>query len=150
MRTALRFAPKTEITGMSSALKACNPPIAKEDMDWRESYEWASIQLPCTPAMHCNAVRHSHISSPTGNHLQARTVAGMINNCGIIHPPNTASEGDLETACNTVYTIFRDRDPTYGPDSEFSKAFREAKSHKTTYPPIRYVYKLCLLPLPLA
>ena len=71
-----------------------------------------------------------------------RSVAGMINNCGILCLPLVAEESKAVTVqrtvmCNSVYSIYRSPDPLYKPGSAFSKSFRSSHSHSTSEPPIR-------------
>ena len=67
-----------------------------------------------------------------------RCVAGMINNCGIIRRDGLTDD-ELCAVCCEVYAIYRNRDRAYNPQSEFSRNFRESKSHPTKAPPIRFM-----------
>ena len=77
-----------------------------------------------------------------------RSVAGMINNCGILdrasfelpakREPHIDAES-LHKACAAVYRIYRSSDPQDHPDSPFCAAFRSKHSHSTPEPPIRFL-----------
>ncbi|KAL7944253.1 hypothetical protein V8C42DRAFT_84898 [Trichoderma barbatum] len=61
-----------------------------------------------------------------------RSVAGMINNCGIVKPVLN-SDGTVDTAatdllCHQVYRIYRSNDPINVPHSPQSKQFRQNAS----------------------
>ena len=79
-----------------------------------------------------------------------RSVAGMINNCGILDrasfelPAKNHSEPHIDAeslhkACAAVYRIYRSSDPQDHPDSPFCAAFRSKHSHSTPEPPIRFL-----------
>jgi len=53
-----------------------------------------------------------------------RSVAGMINNCGIIDKDKFKCPGQLDDIANEVYSIYRSRDPRYHPDTAAMNAFR--------------------------
>ena len=68
-----------------------------------------------------------------------RSVAGMINNLGVLKYDNI-DDAQRSALCNEVYSIYRNRDKAYNPDSPFSERFRTEKSHPRTpdtQPPIR-------------
>jgi uncharacterized protein (DUF2235 family) len=98
---------------------------------------------PQTPPSAVRACRGAHT---------IRSVAGMINNCGILDrsklqalPLNQANGKrepaavTLHKACASVYRIYRSRDPQFKPTSAFCKEFRSARSHSTSEPPIRFL-----------
>ena len=70
-----------------------------------------------------------------------RSVAGMINNLGVLR--DWADENQLLALCEEVYSIYRNRDVAYKPDSDFAQGFREAKSWPRPVhgrPPIRWEF----------
>ncbi|KAL7922810.1 hypothetical protein ACQKWADRAFT_291491 [Trichoderma austrokoningii] len=61
-----------------------------------------------------------------------RSVAGMINNCGIVKPV-LKSDGSVDNAetdvlCRQVYRIYRSKDPMNDPHSDQSEQFRQHAS----------------------
>eukprot|EP00952_Eustigmatos_sp_NYUAD-ZCMA_P009010 37307-Eustigmatos_ZCMA.PRE.1 len=74
-----------------------------------------------------------------------RSVAGMINNFGILCPtpkksgmtPNEVREVEDNDwkRCGEVYTFYRSRDPMYHPKSKFSAKFKEVYSYRCMKPP---------------
>ena len=60
-----------------------------------------------------------------GGHT-VRSVAGMINNWGIIDV-NRAEH--VDSLCDTVYEDYRSRDPEYGPQAGYAARFRERYCH---------------------
>ncbi|KAG0199938.1 hypothetical protein BGX33_011302 [Mortierella sp. NVP41] len=56
-----------------------------------------------------------------------RCVAGMINNCGILTPPNVG-------LCDQVYDNYRSRIPTFHPSHPDMVAFRATYSHNIQTP----------------
>ena len=73
-----------------------------------------------------------------------RSVAGMINNCGILDRTKIEIDGKsdgfvLHRACTQVYRIYRSRDPQDHPDSPDAVKFRGTHSHSTRLPPIRFM-----------
>jgi uncharacterized protein (DUF2235 family) len=67
--------------------------------------------------------------------LQVRSVAGMINNFGILKTERLNGEDDaalkkrIKALCGSVYDMFRNRDPAYSPSGEFAQTFRASYSH---------------------
>lgn len=76
-----------------------------------------------------------------------RCVAGMINNCGIVHPRRTTEE--TEMLCQEVYRIYRSSYPINHPSSPQSKNFRrrnswplvgdEENTESPRRPPVRFM-----------
>jgi hypothetical protein len=62
-----------------------------------------------------------------------RSVAGMINNCGII---KDISNKDL---INQVYDLYRSPYAVHHPSSEEMIQFSKNVSHKTSYPPVKFM-----------
>ncbi|RSL43521.1 hypothetical protein CEP51_016352 [Fusarium floridanum] len=65
--------------------------------------------------------------------FMVRSVAGMINNCGIVKPVissdgTTVSKEDTDLLCHQVYKIYRSDDPINDPHSPQSVRFRQEKS----------------------
>ncbi|RFU76515.1 hypothetical protein TARUN_5719 [Trichoderma arundinaceum] len=61
-----------------------------------------------------------------------RSVAGMINNCGIVKPVRdsngTVNNNATDLLCHKVYRIYRSDDPINDPHSRQSEQFRQIKS----------------------
>ncbi|KAL9488055.1 hypothetical protein ACSS6W_000332 [Trichoderma asperelloides] len=61
-----------------------------------------------------------------------RSVAGMINNCGIVKPilksDGTVDDAETDLLCRQVYRIYRSKDPINRPHSSQSKQFRQHAS----------------------
>jgi uncharacterized protein (DUF2235 family) len=85
-----------------------------------------------------------------------RSVAGMINNLGIIdvdrlHIRQVLGENltheqrqeeifkALTLACESLYDTYRSPDPRYKPGSPFCKDFKASRSHPTDKPPVRFM-----------
>mmetsp|Transcript_15319 Transcript_15319/g.46279 ORF Transcript_15319/g.46279 Transcript_15319/m.46279 type:complete len:475 (-) Transcript_15319:963-2387(-) len=76
-----------------------------------------------------------------------RSVAGMINNWGIIDASKVKEgHGDVVSSkvlghlCDTVYSQYRSRDPAYAPNGTFAKRFIEAYGHDLIgRPPVRFM-----------
>ncbi|XP_024397414.1 uncharacterized protein [Physcomitrium patens] len=77
-----------------------------------------------------------------------RSVAGLINNCGIISrsvlqshlardEPLTNEE--MEDLINRAYDYYRDRTLTYMPDTDYMKEWRKNHSRETERPPIKFM-----------
>ncbi|KAF4460715.1 hypothetical protein FALBO_12493 [Fusarium albosuccineum] len=65
--------------------------------------------------------------------FMVRSVAGMINNCGIVKPiissdGTTVNEEETKLLCHQVYKIYRSDDPISDPHSPQSVRFRQEKS----------------------
>ncbi|RAH50022.1 T6SS phospholipase effector Tle1-like catalytic domain-containing protein [Aspergillus brunneoviolaceus CBS 621.78] len=63
----------------------------------------------------------------------ARAVAGMINNCGIVHPVRIAGTNEIDAPqtrllCETVYNLYRSPYATNAPHAPQSLRFRQTKS----------------------
>lgn len=65
-----------------------------------------------------------------------RSVAGMINNWGIIDVNITEH---VDSLCETVYENYRSRDPEYGPKAGYATRFRERYCHPSTKPSIKFM-----------
>ncbi|KAI8345752.1 hypothetical protein B0O80DRAFT_482016 [Mortierella sp. GBAus27b] len=67
-----------------------------------------------------------------------RCVAGMINKCGIIKSPKTASgrydEMKTDSLCDEIYRTYRNSSPDCRPSSEEMHKFRMAASHHKATP----------------
>lgn len=61
-----------------------------------------------------------------------RSVAGMINNCGVIRPRGNAS--DTASLCEEVYRIYRSHAAADAPQSPEMQAFRENASYRVSTP----------------
>jgi hypothetical protein len=61
-----------------------------------------------------------------------RSVAGMINNCGIVKPvrkwDGTIDDAETDLLCRQVYRIYRSKDPINDPHSSQSEQFRQHAS----------------------
>ncbi|KAM0256229.1 hypothetical protein ACHAQJ_005100 [Trichoderma viride] len=61
-----------------------------------------------------------------------RSVAGMINNCGIVKPvlksDGTVDDAETDLLCHQVYRIYRSNDPINDPHSRQSEQFRQNAS----------------------
>jgi uncharacterized protein (DUF2235 family) len=73
-----------------------------------------------------------------------RSVAAMINNCGILKRAPAANAAEypppiLHKLCAEVYRIYCSADPLYKPTSRFCVEFRATKSHYTATPPVRFM-----------
>ncbi|KAH7176241.1 hypothetical protein EDB81DRAFT_940196 [Dactylonectria macrodidyma] len=82
-----------------------------------------------------------------------RSVAGMINNCGIVKPvmndDGNVNEDQTSLLCQHVYKIYRSDDPIHDPHSAQSRAFRrnaswpligdEALSDPPLIPPVKFI-----------
>lgn len=64
--------------------------------------------------------------------FMVRSVAGMINNCGIVkpvkNPDGTVNEDKTDLLCHQVYRIYRSDDPINDPHSPQSRLFRQEAS----------------------
>ena len=67
-----------------------------------------------------------------------RCVAGMINNFGIVNNEGVTDQ-TLNDLCNTVYLMYRSRDPLYAPKGASALEFRQAYSYGYDYPPIEFM-----------
>ena len=65
-----------------------------------------------------------------------RSVAGMINNWGIIDVDKTEH---VDSLCETVYENYRSRDPEYGPKAGYATRFKERYCHPSTKPSIKFM-----------
>ncbi|KAM6514375.1 hypothetical protein FALCPG4_015524 [Fusarium falciforme] len=83
----------------------------------------------------------------------ARSVAGMINNCGIIkrvmNDDGTVNKSKTDLLCHQVYRIYRSDDPIHKPHSTQSRTFRrkaswpligdEEPSDQPLIPPVKFI-----------
>jgi Uncharacterized alpha/beta hydrolase domain (DUF2235) len=68
-----------------------------------------------------------------------RSVAGMINNFGILDNDKMAGR-DIGHICNTIYNEYRNRDQKYAPRSNYAESFRRDCCHSDGLnPPIRFM-----------
>ena len=69
-----------------------------------------------------------------------RSVAGMINNFGILDKDKPALEGKLDTFCDSVYRMYRSRDEKYKPKEPYPAEFK-AKYCVSLHgrPPIKFM-----------
>jgi hypothetical protein len=65
-----------------------------------------------------------------------RSVAGMINNWGIIDVDKTEH---VDSLCDTVYNNYRSRDPEYGPKAGYATRFKERYCQPAIKPSIRFM-----------
>lgn len=82
-----------------------------------------------------------------------RSVAGMINNCGIVKPvlksDGTIDYAETDLLCRQVYRIYRSKDPINNPHSSQSEQFRqhaswpligdEADGEAQLQPPVKFL-----------